>query len=125
MTETAGRTPPSNRGAVARAAGIMALGNVLSRVLGLARESTITHFFGATGLASIFALARQIPQSLYDLLIGGHISAALVPVFSEYTPRERRAELWSIASTFFNLAAIALALAVLLLELVAPGVIRL
>ena len=65
----------SNRRSVARAAGIIGLGNVLSRVLGLARDSTIAHFFGPTGLVSALTLARQIPQWIFDLLVGGHIGA--------------------------------------------------
>lgn len=110
----------AGRGAVARAAGLIGLGNVLSRLLGLARDSVIAHYFGAGGPVSAFRLALQIPQIAYDLLIGGLISAALVPVFSEYAGREHQEELWRVAGTFCSLAAAALALVVLLLEVLAP-----
>jgi len=113
----------TQRGSVARAAGIIWLGNVLSRVMGLARDVTIAHFFGATGLVSALTLARQIPQMVYDLLIGGHVGAALVPVLSEYTTEEKRGELWRITGVFGSLAAVALAAAVLLVELLAPWII--
>ncbi len=116
---------PSSRGPVARAALIIALGNVLSRVLGLARNAVIYHFFGATGTVSALNLAQQIPQWIYDFLVGGHISAALVPVFSEHTAEERRAELWRIASAFLSLAALVLAAVVLVMEVAAPWIIAL
>ena len=115
----------ASRGAVAKAAGLIGLGNVLSRLLGLARDSAIAHYFGAGGPVSAFRLALQIPQIAYDLLIGGLISAALVPVFSEYAGREEREELWRIAGTFCSLAALLLAVVVLLLEALAPWAVAL
>ncbi|MGB9724144.1 MAG: murein biosynthesis integral membrane protein MurJ [Chloroflexia bacterium] len=110
----------AGRGAVARAASLIGLGNILSRLLGLAREGAIAHYFGAGGPVSAFRLALQIPQIAYDLLIGGLVSAALVPVFSEYAAREDREELGRLVSAFCSLAAVLLALVVLLLEVLAP-----
>jgi len=115
----------AGRGAVARAAGLIGLGNILSRLLGLARDSAIAHFFGAGGAVSAFRLALQIPQIAYDLLIGGLVSAALVPVFSEYVGREEREELGRVAGAFCSLAALLLALVVLLLEVLAPWAVAL
>ncbi len=117
--------PAPDRAAVARAAGVIASGNILSRVLGLARDGTIAHFFGATGLVSAFTLARQVPQWIFDLLVGGQISGALVPVLSTYSGKEQRDELARLASLFFTLTTLLLAVVVLLLEAVAPWVIRL
>lgn len=107
---------------VARAAAIIALGNVASRILGLVRESVIAYLFGATGAVSIFRLAATLVQTLYDFLVGGMVSAALVPVFSEFAATDR-AELWRIASIVVNVLAIFLALAILLLEMFAPQVV--
>ena len=42
-------------------------------------------------------LAAIVPTMLYDLLVGGMVSSALVPVFSEYAAPERREELWRLA----------------------------
>lgn len=60
------------------------LGHVASRLLGLVREQTIAALFGTTAAASVFSAATRVPTMVYDLLIGGAITAALVPVFSEY-----------------------------------------
>jgi putative peptidoglycan lipid II flippase len=115
------RAPAEPEG-IARAASIIALGNVASRVLGLVREMVIAHFFGATGTVSAFRLAARVPTMLYDLLIGGMLSAALVPVFSELAARESRAALWRLFSQVLSLVAVLLAAIVLLLELLAPQV---
>ncbi|MBI3914224.1 MAG: murein biosynthesis integral membrane protein MurJ [Chloroflexi bacterium] len=113
----------SARGGVARAAAIIALGNIVSRVLGLARESVIAYLFGASGAVSIFRVASTIIQSLYDFLVGGMVSAALVPIFSDYATRADKRELWRVASIVINSLALLLALAVLVLELFAPQLI--
>ncbi len=81
----------SNREAgLARSASILGLGNIASRVIGLAREAIISGYFGSSGELSAFRLAAHVPTMIYDLLVGGMLSAALVPVFSEYTRRPTR-----------------------------------
>lgn len=119
VLEKAVETPAANASLV-RAAGVIAIGNVASRVLGLLREIVIAYLFGATGYVSVFRVAATLVQTLYDFLVGGMVSAALVPVFSDFTAREKQEDLWRVASVVINVLAIALALAVLLLEVFAP-----
>jgi len=109
-------------GGIAQAASVIALGNVASRVLGLIREQIIAYFFGASGLVSAFGIASLVPKTIYELLIGGMLSAALVPVFSEVAEKEGRSALWALFSRVASLAALALAAIVLLLEVLAPQV---
>ena len=108
---------------VVGAAAIIAAGNVVSRVLGLVRETVIAYLFGATGYVSVFRVAATIIQTLYDFLVGGMVSAALVPVFSDFAAKENRDELWRVASIVLNVLAIFLALAVLVLEIFAPQLV--
>ncbi len=115
----------SEPGEIAQAAVIVALGNVSSRCLGLIRETVISHLFGATGMVSAFRVASIVPTMIYDLLVGGMISAALVPVLSDYVTSLKRDELWRLASALFTLVAVALSAVVLILEVAAPGVSRL
>lgn len=104
---------------MARAASLIAAGNVVSRVLGLARETVIANLFGATGQVSAFRVAQIIPTMLYDLLVGGMVSSALVPVFSEQAERDR-CELWHLASLILSLTVVVLGVVVLLIEVAAP-----
>ncbi len=96
------------------AATILAAGNVASRVLGLGRELVIADLFGASGYVSVFRVASTLVLTLYDFLVGGLITAALVPTFSEYA--ERKQEYWQLVSTVLSVLALLLALAVLILE---------
>jgi putative peptidoglycan lipid II flippase len=111
--------PPSTEG-IAKAAGILSLGNVASRALGMVRQTVIADLFGASPYVSAFVAAARVPTMIYDLLIGGLLSAALVPVFSDYASPEKRQELWRVFSVVVSLAVVILSLIVLLLELLAP-----
>jgi putative peptidoglycan lipid II flippase len=115
------KTIEAGRG-IAGAAGIIALGNVVSRVLGLVRVTVIADLFGATGLVSAYQIAAIVPTMIYDLLIGGMLSSALVPVFSEYAAARTKEDLWRIVSVVLSLTAVALGLLVIVLELMAPQV---
>lgn len=112
----------NSTGGIAQAASIIALGNVLSRVLGLVREMVIATLFGASGLVSVFRVASSVPTMIYDLLIGGMLSAALVPVFSQMVEQEGREALWSLFGRVASLIAVVLASLVLIVELFAPKV---
>ena len=114
--------PPGELGGIARAAAIVGLGNVASRVMGMAREIVKADLFGATGQVSAFEVAAIVPTMLYDLIVGGMVSSALVPVFSDYAAPERRDELWRLVSIVIGLVVGVLALVVLLVELFAPQV---
>jgi putative peptidoglycan lipid II flippase len=114
--------PAGESGGIARAAGVIALGNVASRVLGLVRVQLIAYLFGASGLVSVFYVASAVPTMIYDLLIGGTLSAALVPVFSQVMEQEGRPALWAVFSRVASLVSIVLAVVVLLIEVLAPQI---
>lgn len=108
---------------VAQAAGVIALGSIASRVLGLLREMVKAGLFGATGLVGAWEVAARVPTIIYDLLVSGMINSALVPVLSDYAAPERRAELWHLVSVLLSLAVVALSACVLLGELLAPQIV--
>jgi putative peptidoglycan lipid II flippase len=116
-------SPPAdeNRG-LARNASIIALGNIASRLLGLVRDRVKSHYFGSTGAVSAYESAVIIPVTIYDLLIGGLVSSALVPVFSEYLARDRREELWQLVGTLLAVLAVVLAVFVLVVQVAAPAI---
>ncbi len=104
---------------LARSASIIAIGNVASRLLGLGRETTIAYFFGATGLVAAFQAASTIPTMIFDLLVGGMLSAALVPVFSDYARPEHRREFGQVVGTVMSVLGLAVAGLVVLVVLLA------
>lgn len=93
---------------VARAAGIVMFAIFLSRVLGFVRERAIATVFGRTGVTDVFFAAFAIPDLMYQLLVGGVISSAFIPVFTQYLARDDEKQAWYVASSFINLVGILL-----------------
>ena len=103
---------------IVRAAAVLAIGNVTSRMLGLIREIVKANLFGASDLLGAFTVAALVPMTLFNLITGGEmVSSSLVPVFSDYAGKERRQELWGVVSTFLSVATVVLLAIVLLVEL--------
>lgn len=105
---------------LARDAMIIAAGNITSRLIGLLRETVKSELFGSTGPLSAFEAAAVVPIQLYDLLVGGMVSSALVPVFREYA--DRPPELRRLAGAVLTWVWLMMGLAVLLVELAARPV---
>lgn len=120
--------PPTRQHSPARSVAIAALliavGNIASRVIGLGRMSVIAYFFGRSPDLDAYTAALTIPITIYDLLINGAISAALVPIFSEYAEGEERT-FWHIVSSVITIALLTLALLVALMIWQAPLVVNL
>jgi putative peptidoglycan lipid II flippase len=109
-------------GGVVKAAAILAVGNIVSRVLGLVRETVKASLYGASGLLAAYEIAAYIPISLFDLLVGGMVNSALVPVFSDYASKKDKSDLWAVLSMVLSAATVLLALVVLIVELFTPQV---
>lgn len=110
---------------VARATGVLTLGNIGSRALGMAREIVLTNLFGASAAVDAFYVATIVPKTLYDLLIAGHVNSAIIPVLSEITARDGQAALWRVVSSLTSLLTAILAVLTLALTAFAPQVVAL
>ncbi|MDX2138434.1 MAG: murein biosynthesis integral membrane protein MurJ [Chloroflexota bacterium] len=119
------QTQAETNAGVARASGLLALGNITSRVLGLAREIALSNLFGASGAVDAFNIALIIPKTLHDLLIAGHVNSAIVPVLSEVAAKEGKGALWQLVSVLLSLITTIMAALILLLQLFAPQAVAL
>lgn len=62
-----------------RASGIMALGTIFSRITGFIRGLLIVAVLGTALLADTYNVANTMPNILYNLLVGGALTAIFVP----------------------------------------------
>ncbi len=60
----------------------VAAGTAISRVTGLARVAVLGIVIGQGGLTDAYNQANSTPNLVYELLLGGALSAALVPMFT-------------------------------------------
>lgn len=78
---------------------VVASGTALSRLTGLARVVVFAYVVGQTALADAYKLANETPNIVYDLLLGGVLSATLVPVLSSFIASDdSRGEHWDADS---------------------------
>ena len=73
-----------SEGGLLRSNVVVASGTALSRITGLLRLVVFGAVIGRTALADAYLLANETPNIVYDLLLGGLLSATLVPLFSTY-----------------------------------------
>jgi len=91
-----------------RAAGIIGLAVMCSRVLGLAREQICAALFGGGGAMDAFTAAFRIPNLLRDLFAEGALSTAFVTTFSKTIARSGDADAWRLANKVATLTLIVL-----------------
>ncbi len=83
---------------------VVASGTAVSRITGLVRIVIFGMVIGQTALADAFDGANNAPNAIYELFIGGVLSASLVPFFArlvdnENTNNQKSNDIDAIAST--------------------------
>src|SRR4030042_756643 len=116
---------------IAKAAGLMSIATFISRILGYVRDMILVFFFGATGLSDTFFVAFRIPNLLRELFAEGSMSAAVIPVLSEYHGRDpvEANRLVRIALTFIFIVVgivtiLGIVFAPFIVSVIAPGFIN-
>ncbi len=99
----------------------MGLGTGLSRLTGFVRLLMMGWAIGQTRLSDGYNLANNTPNIIYDLILGGVLSATLVPVFIEHLQEDDQ----EATSAVVTVAASAMVAITVLALLAAPLIIRL
>ncbi len=76
-----GTTTHDGRAGLARSSAAVATGTLLSRLTGLVRVGALAWAVGGGSLADAYNLANTTPNIVYELLLGGILSATIVPIF--------------------------------------------
>lgn len=117
-------TPPDRRaapmGGVTLAALTISTAYVLSRALGVLRQTAINGEFGAGPATDAFWAAFTIPDLFFNLLVGGALTSVFVPVYARLVAEGRQREAWKLACTVFNVVAIVLVVVGVLILALAP-----
>ena len=106
---------------VVRSSAPVALGTALSRLTGLARLAAMAYALGFSRLTDTYNLANTTPNIVYELLLGGVLSATLVPLFVEHRDRGDP----DATSAVVTVAGVALLILTGVGVLAAPAIVRL
>ncbi|HWC35540.1 MAG TPA: murein biosynthesis integral membrane protein MurJ [Mycobacteriales bacterium] len=126
MTDTAPLTadtaPASGRAALARSGVAMATGTLASRGTGFIRTVVIAYALGVGGVNNAYTVANTVPNALYDLLLGGVLSALVVPLLVQ-AAHDDADDGEAFAQRLITIVAVVLTAVAILAVLIAPWVI--
>ncbi|MFE9581113.1 lipid II flippase MurJ [Nocardia sp. NPDC006044] len=77
-----GVQPRSARGALARAGGQVALAGVVSRLTGFTRTIVLAALLGTAAVGDAYTGANNLPNMVYELLLGSVFASAVVPLLT-------------------------------------------
>jgi putative peptidoglycan lipid II flippase len=77
------RAAMQSRASFVSHARLISILTLLSRILGMARETVMSAYFGAGTISSAFAFAFKIPNLFRKLLGEGALSAAFIPLYAQ------------------------------------------
>ncbi len=70
------------RQGIGRAAVMIGVITVLARLVGFGRQVVFAHTVGTTCLGTAYTTANMVPNIIYDIVLGGALSSAVVPVLA-------------------------------------------
>lgn len=108
---------------VMKAAWVVGLATLLSRVFGFIRDMVVAGFFGAGPATDAFFVAFRIPNLLRRLFAEGSLTIAFIPVFTGYLKRSKK-EAVEFASIAFTLLSIILALVSVAGIVLSPWIVK-
>lgn len=109
---------------IARAAGLVVVLFLFSRVAGLAREMFIGARFGTSAEYEAYLAAFRVPDLIFYLLAGGALGSAFIPVFTGALTRRDLTGAWRLFSAVSNLVVIGMTALALVAAVLAPWLVR-
>ena len=111
---------------LARSAGLISIATMASRVLGVARESVLARYFGASADPSMdaFNVAFRVPNLVRDLFAEGAMTAAFVPTFTRTLNSQGREAAWRLGNLVLNALLVVTGVLVVLGIVFAPQITR-
>ena len=72
---------------IGQAAVLIGAITVLARVVGFGRQLAFAHTVGNSCLGTAYATANQVPNIIYDIVLGGALTSVVVPVLAGVAAR--------------------------------------
>lgn len=111
---------------VAHATMILTGSFIVGRILGLLRNSLFIFVLGAGTTSDAYLQAFLIPDLIFNIVAGGALSSAFIPVFTQYMLGDKDEKTaWHVASSALNLALSIMSILALLAIILAPRLVPL
>jgi putative peptidoglycan lipid II flippase len=80
--------------------------SLISRLVGLIRESIFANYYGISYIMDAYYAAFKLPDLVYNLLIVGAISAGFIPIFVKLLINQGKNSAWKLANNIVNILGI-------------------
>jgi putative peptidoglycan lipid II flippase len=124
MSASLESSPQSTNRRIARAAGTVMIAFIISNLVGLIRGMVIYRTFGTGAELDSFNAANRVAELLFNLIAGGALGSAFIPVFTSFLTRRDTAGSWRLASGIINLLVVSLSTVTLLAVIFAVAVVE-
>lgn len=112
--------------AIAVATMMLTASFIAGRVLGLFRNSLFAGLFGASPAADAYTQAFYIPDTIFNLVSGGALLSAFIPIFTQYMVEKRdKKTAYYVADIALNTAVAGLTILAILGMILAPKLVPL
>ncbi|MDR0931008.1 MAG: murein biosynthesis integral membrane protein MurJ [Clostridiales bacterium] len=89
-----------------RTVGFISVAIMLSKIMGVLRDSFVLKTYALGGINDAFTTASQIPTLFFDLCLGAAVMSTFIPVFNEIMAEKGKREAYKFASNFLNIVVI-------------------
>lgn len=121
--DATGDDEPGSDASIARSTALMTVATLGSRATGLIRTWAMAFALGNGLITSAYQVANNMPNVIYELVAGGLLAAAFLPVYLSQKERFGTEGGNKFANNLLNLAIIALGILSILATIFAPQVI--
>lgn len=90
-------------GKMLKTAGFMAAATLLAKICGLVRDMLIAAYFATGFQGEAYVTATKLPTTLFDIVIGGVISASFIPIFNSLLEKKDKKEAMQFANKFIGM----------------------
>ncbi len=88
---------------IIKTAGFMAIATLMAKACGLLREVLIAAYFSTGIEGTAYLTATQLPMTMFDIVIGGVISASFIPIFNDILEKKDKSSAMEFANRFISM----------------------
>ena len=109
---------------IARATGTVMIAFIVVSLIGVVHQMVITRVFGVSASLDSFYAANRITELLFNLMAGGALGSAFIPMFTGFLTREDKKGAWKLASGVLNTVTLILVVISVLVWIFAPQIVE-
>lgn len=87
----------------AKTAALMGVIILISKVMGLVRDTMVAGAYGTSVYAVAYETASKLPVTVFDFVLGGVVTSAFIPIYNSIAQKENRDRAREFTESYLNL----------------------